>query len=85
MGGGDFARPGGFIVRMVLFCVSDERLRQELLHKSNNSLGSGSSQSNSPPDSPYGSQYLEQGRTRVTWCLGAEKPTAGLLASINMA
>ena len=42
--------------------ISDERLRQEMAYKSNNSLASGSSQSNSPPDSPYGSQYLvEQG------------------------
>ena len=34
-----------------------------MAYKSNNSLASGSSQSNSPPDSPYGSQYLvmEQG------------------------
>ena len=40
------------------------------LRRSSNSLASGSSHSNSPPDSPYGSQTLDR-RPQCKSCLGS--------------
>ena len=56
------------ILIVFVFVLSGEGYQQT--RQSNNSLASaGSSQSSSPPESPYGSQYLDQNRQGMDYAV----------------